>query len=234
MAKKKKPTQTRALVIKSLSLTSKQKEMLQMQTDPDFIKTRKGKKGKTFSYVEAGYVLARLNEIFGALNWSTEVLKQGETDRKVDDDAEGEVWVRLRLTIHDHKNGYNVFKDAYGQHAVRGKTPIGDSFKAAQSDAIKKAASAFGVALDVYWESLDQGKPEEQKGLKKTELKVETKATARKRLLDAQMKKIEGESSSQIVYKMRQKLIELPDGKPYTKAEKTKMLNVIDAKLGLK
>ena len=123
-------------------------DLIQTPTPKEFIKTRPGKGGKQFSYVEIGYVLARLNQIFSSAGWEFEVIEQ-IIDPK-------EVVVKGKLTIKDYKTGYQVSKSQYGVKERRetGVT-LGDTLKAASSDCLKKCASMFGIALDVYWNQLD-------------------------------------------------------------------------------
>ena len=44
----------------------------------------------------------------------------------------------------------------YGNKDRYEAVPIGDTLKAAASDALKKCASLLGIALDVYWPELDR------------------------------------------------------------------------------
>src|SRR3990167_238418 len=158
MAKPTKRKPTKALVLQNIQLKPAQQKALAVATPPQFIKTRKGRGGKEIKYIEGGYVVAKLNEVIGAPNWDFEVLEQGTTERKNGNPEriEGEVWVRGKLTIIDHKNGYRVSKVQYGQHDIAKGVPLGDSFKSASTDCLKKCASLFGVALDVYWQQLDE------------------------------------------------------------------------------
>ena len=164
--KQAKPSQ--ALVISEVSLTQRQTSIITAPTPPEFVKERQIRGGGKAKYVEVGYIVAKLNEAFGPLNWNWEIVERGYEGRKVDSKAEGEVWVRGRLTIKDHKNGYEVNKEAFGQHPVYPGVPYGDALKAAGSDALKKAASSgLGIALDVYWKTLDEEpKKLDNKGVK--------------------------------------------------------------------
>lgn len=163
---KKKLTETNKSIT-VVELKKNQIEILNAPTPKEFIKTRPGKGGKQFSYVEVGYVINQLNRTFGPLNWSFQITERGETQRKVDSKAEGEVWVYGELTIHDHAKGYKMVKGQYGQHPVYPNVPYADALKSAESDALKKAASLVGIALDVFWKSLDIQEP----------VKIEVKVT---------------------------------------------------------
>ena len=145
-----------APVVQSLQLNQTQKLALAARTPQEFVKTRKGRGGKTLSYVEGGYVVARLNQVFGPLNWSWEEMRRESSDRKVEKSSSGEVTVHGRLTIIDHIKGYKVWKEADGQHPIHDNVPLGDAYKSANTDALKKAASLFGIAMDVYWQQFDE------------------------------------------------------------------------------
>lgn len=141
----------KALVLRETSLSERQNTAIAAVTPPMFVKTKPGRGGKQVSYVEAGYVISRLNTTFSPVGWDFEIVAQGESQRKTEGKTEGEVWVRGKLTIIDHKAGYRVSKTQYGQHPIHEKIPIGDAYKAAASDCLKKCASMFGIAHDVYW-----------------------------------------------------------------------------------
>lgn len=148
-------SKTKALIVKQIELTTQQSNTLSAPTPAQFIRKKPGRGGKSVSYVEGGYVTNQLNKVFGPMNWSFEVTERGETQRINEKNAEGEVWVYGKLTIHDHQRGYTVSKGQYGQHPVHKNVPMGDALKAAETDALKKCASLFGIALDVYWGQLD-------------------------------------------------------------------------------
>jgi hypothetical protein len=159
MAKKRKRAEVKALVIREIAMTPRQAQLISAETPAAFIKTKPGRGKRPVTYVEGGYIINQLNGVFSPLGWDFEVLEQGETQRKLDSKSEGEVWVRGRLVINDHKNGFKVFKTQYGQHPIYANVPIGDAFKAAATDALKKCASMFGIAQDVYWGGMDTAEP---------------------------------------------------------------------------
>lgn len=148
---KAKPAETKALVIREISMTTRQQDLISQRTPDVFVKEKPGRGGKRVTYVEGGYIINQLNKAFSPLGWDFEITAQGETARKLDKGSEGEVWVRGQLVINDHKNGFKMTKTQYGQHPIHTNTPIGDAFKAASTDALKKCASMLGIAQDVYW-----------------------------------------------------------------------------------
>lgn len=104
---------------------------------------RKG--GTTLTYIPVSEVIARLNRCFGVTGWSTEIIKC-ERDT-LDPDF---IVAHVRLTIGD--KGWGMSKDGFGgQKIKRTKTgeivDLGDEFKGAVSDALKKAAQQLGIAL---------------------------------------------------------------------------------------
>jgi len=145
-----------AIVMQEVQLSPRQTSVVQAETPAALIKTKPGRGGKRVSYVEGGYVISKLNEAFSPLGWEFKIVEKGTTERKNESSAEGEVWVYGELTIIDHKNGYRTTKGQYGQHPIHTKVPIGDAYKAAGTDALKKCASLLGIALDVYWGTLDK------------------------------------------------------------------------------
>jgi len=114
-------------------------EVLRRPFPPELIKARPGHNGKSLSYVETWAVIERLNEGLDA--WSFDVVEHQIF-------AE-EIVVLGRLTAD------GVVKTAFGGTSItrdrNGKeVSIADDLKAAASDALKKAASLLGVALELY------------------------------------------------------------------------------------
>lgn len=140
-------------------LTPAQQTFILQKTPKQFIKTRPGPSGIILSYVEVGYVINVLNQVFG-YDW----------DFKIHDQQIGksQVWVRGELIVR--LKGHTVTKAQYGgadiKYSRTTKDPISiaDDLKAAASDCLKKCASLLGIASDVYWQDLDnwdQSLPEE-------------------------------------------------------------------------
>jgi hypothetical protein len=108
---------------------------------PEQVRQREGRGGKVLDYLETHAVITRLNEAFNGA-WSFEVVSREVT--------EGEVIVRGRLSAGGH------VKEQFGgsdiaRHRESGKpVSIADDLKAAASDALKKAATLFGVGLELY------------------------------------------------------------------------------------
>jgi hypothetical protein len=115
------------------------KDILTRPFPPELIRQRQGQGGKTLHYIETHAVISRLNE--GCDSWSFEIVEHQV--------LEEEVLVVAKLTAD------GVMKMAFGGSAItrdREGRPvsIADDAKAAGSDALKKAASLLGVALELY------------------------------------------------------------------------------------
>jgi recombination DNA repair RAD52 pathway protein len=107
---------------------------------------RKG--GTTLIYIPVSEVIARLNRIFGVRGWSTEIIK---CERDALDPDFIVAHVRLSVTM-DGGWGAVVTKDGFGGQKIKRTkqgeiVDLGDEFKGAVSDALKKAAQQFGVGL---------------------------------------------------------------------------------------
>jgi hypothetical protein len=104
------------------------------------IKTRPGRNGGSFQYIEGAAVVQRLNEAFTG-QWSFKVMEHQV--------LEGEVVVLGELRAGD------LVKQAFGGSEVtrtrEGKVvSIADDLKSACTDALKKAATLLGVGLHLY------------------------------------------------------------------------------------
>lgn len=150
-------------------LTDKKKTDLVIEKTPEkYIKHRMGRGNMVFDYVETGYIIDRLNKIFNYM-WSFEV-KEKQINQSVT-----QVAILGRLT------GYIVIpanppivqaivKEQWGGSDIKksqttgSPLDIGDDYKAASSDALKKCASMLGIAADIYWKSAKEeaksGQPE--------------------------------------------------------------------------
>jgi hypothetical protein len=128
--------------------------LLEKPFEPSQIKQRQGNFGHILDYVEGHVVTSRLNEAFDG-NWTFEIVKY-----RILKDTD-EVLVLGKLTAE------GITKMAFGSKEIaRSKETkaiisIGDDLKAASTDALKKAASLFGVGLYLYSDQRPNGKPEE-------------------------------------------------------------------------
>lgn len=136
-------------------------EILERKFNLKDIKTRPGGFGKSLSYVQGHHVLGRLNEAFGG-NYSIEILTP--VDKAVIDNN---IVVHVRITVID-ENGNRIVRDGIGGKTMTNKDLV-SNFKAGVTDAIKKVAATFGVALHLY------GADEIEEGEDAPEAKVATK-----------------------------------------------------------
>lgn len=123
------------------------RELLEKPFPKSVIKTRRGRMGKNLEYVGVPEFVGRLNDAFAGY-WSFDILgSQVLGDHIV-------VTARLTAPRSEHCE-HEVSKTAFGGATItRDKSgealDIGDDFKAAASDALKKAASLLGVGLHIY------------------------------------------------------------------------------------
>ena len=123
-------------------------EKLSQPLAPGLISQRKGRAGRTYSYIEAHTVIDQANRIFGHGGWGYEPV--GEVAlREIDnvDEQTGEV-KRVRAysaTVRLNVTGALSRTDV-GFHAVAEETADGHdtAYKAAVTDALKRALRSFG------------------------------------------------------------------------------------------
>lgn len=132
------------------------------------IEQRDGGKGKKLKYVGGAYVISMLNYVFN-YNWDwvdTEQWLTESQDKVYKDSKNGTetitpqppvCHVKGTLVAHymdDSGVERTIRKSGYGSKVViGGASEQESSFKAAATDAIKKAASMLGIALDLYMSS---------------------------------------------------------------------------------
>jgi len=127
-----------------------QRNLLLNETPRYKIRKRQGKGGMTFDYVDIGYVLEQLNILTGHrwdfdIEWQTSLTEAKEV---------GQFIVRGSLKLYSNK-GDIVKKTNFGKADLKerkggGYLDFGNDMKGAVSDCVKKCASMFGIALDVY------------------------------------------------------------------------------------
>ena len=119
------------------------RELLEKPFDPSQIKQRDGNFGKRIDYVEGHAIIQRLNDALDA-KWSFSILEHHilkETDEI--------------LVLGELKTG-DVVKSQFGSSRITRAKETGepislaDDYKAAATDALKKAATLFGVGLHLY------------------------------------------------------------------------------------
>lgn len=133
-------------LVEDNALNASQLKLLLRKTPKNYVKTRPAKGGGTWDYVSVGYVKKILNLMFG-WDWDFEILNEQIIG--------AQVIVKGKLTCRI--NSKSIIKTQYGTKDIiykRGdsKDPlnIGNDFKAAASDSLKKCASLIGIASDIY------------------------------------------------------------------------------------
>lgn len=114
------------------------------------IRQRKGGGGVTLDYLEGHTVIRRLNEATGN-NWSLSVLDISERTMG----GQTLIMARVALTIPGHGS-----REALGVQMVNERGGE-DLLKGAITDALKKAATLFGVGLELYGPDYEAGEAQQ-------------------------------------------------------------------------
>lgn len=126
------------------------KRVLSQQTPKGEIRERTGRGGIKLKYTDGAYVIRTLNAAFG---WDWDFVADCE-ELLLNNGQPFEVKCRGTLTVR--MSGRAVTKTQYGSQPIEmlknGNAPvsIGDCYKGAATDAMKKCASLLGIALDLY------------------------------------------------------------------------------------
>lgn len=134
-------------MVGELPFSEKQINLLMQKTPDKFVKEREIPGGGKASFVETSYVIGMLNLITG-YQWDFDVVDEKE--------AHGQIVLKCKLTIRTQNGKADITKTQYGRATIKMKkgtqTPLdyGNDHKAAASDGIKKCASLFGIAWDVF------------------------------------------------------------------------------------
>jgi Rad52/22 family double-strand break repair protein len=126
------------------------RQIMTQRTPEQEVRTRPGRGGKPLKYTDGAYVIRTLNEGFG---WDWDFVADNE--QLIEFNGQPfEVKVRGTLTVR--YKGLSVTKTQFGCQPIEmlsnGTKPvsIGDAYKGAATDAMKKCASLLGIALDLY------------------------------------------------------------------------------------
>jgi len=141
-------------LVEDNSLNKNQLAQILRKTPSQYVKKRPAKGGGTWDYVTGGYVKKCLNIMFG-WDWDFEIVEQMA--------LHGEAIVKGRLTCRS--NGRTIVKMQFGNKDIvykkqtdeernkgleRIPLSIGNDFKAATTDCLKKCAAEIGIAADIY------------------------------------------------------------------------------------
>ena len=153
-----------------------QMRLLVNQTPAYAIMKRPGGGGKMLSYVKHGYVTDQLNKAFGfdwdliidpmangqmyALEVEEIPLVDGKTGKPLPPKIIRHIAVcgHLVVRVHDSKGNAKgtITKSGFGSQIWHPAMEFGDALKAAKSDLLKVCAAQVGIALDLYWNDMDE------------------------------------------------------------------------------
>ena len=155
-------------MVTALQFPVKAKEVIARTLPDQLIKQREGGGKKILSYVSGSTVIDLLNEAFGYL-WSWDVVEQfvQESQPKFNPRYDKEpqpqgpvAHVRGNLTIpivQEDGTVVMITKSGFGSKTVLGGQADQEHiFKAAATDALKKAASLFGIGAQLYRDEDEQ------------------------------------------------------------------------------
>lgn len=134
-------------LVEENSLTGAQLKHLLKKTPKQYVKSRPAKGGGQWEYVTGGYVKKVLNLMFG-WDWDFEIV-----DETIHMEAK-QVIVKGRLTVRS--GGRALIKMQYGRQDIKVRKAdgqpldLGNDMKGAATDCLKKCASEFGIAADIY------------------------------------------------------------------------------------
>jgi len=153
-----------------------QMRLLVNKTPAYAIMKRQGAGGQMLSYVKHGYVTDQLNKAFGfdwdliidpmangqmyALEIESIPRIDGKTNKALSPIETRHIAVcgHLVVRVHDAKGNVKgtITKSGFGSQTWNAKMELGDALKAAKSDLLKVCAAQVGVALDLYWNDMDE------------------------------------------------------------------------------
>lgn len=155
-------------MVTALQFPVKAKEVIARTLPDQLIKQREGGGKKILSYVSGSTVIDLLNEAFGYL-WSWDVVEQfvQESQPKFNPRYDKEpqpqgpvAHVRGNLTVpivQEDGTVVMITKSGFGSKTVLGGQADQEHiFKAAATDALKKAASLFGIGAQLYRDEDEQ------------------------------------------------------------------------------
>lgn len=128
------------------SLNARQVDWILKKTPASAVKTRPGKGGGRWTYVKGSYIIKVLNLMFG-FDWDFEILEQFTEG--------GEAIVKGKLTCRNAE-GKAIVKTDFGNKEIITKRgtdkplSLGNDYKAAATDCLKRCARQIGIAQDVY------------------------------------------------------------------------------------
>lgn len=120
-------------------------EILKKPFDQAEVKTRKAGGGRVLKYADGATYVRRLNEAFDH-DWKWTILSR-ERCPEVGRDGKP---APDELVVLGRLEAGGVVHEAFGGSTVGRGENLGDDWKSAATDALKKAASLFGIGLELY------------------------------------------------------------------------------------
>ena len=136
-----------------MGFSAKQKQALRAGLDSRHVRTREAN-GRELSYIEGWYAISQANRIFGFDGWNRETTEARCVLARENRGKFTAVYLaRVRISVR--ANGVIIVREGHGTGEGRGES-VGEvhdtAFKAAETDATKRALATFGNAfgLDLY------------------------------------------------------------------------------------
>lgn len=117
---------------------STQQEQLEKEFPPELVKDVQG-----FDYIAVGDVIRRMNDVLGTGGWSSHVVSAEMVNNEV----------VAHVSVTAEIDGRTTQRSGFGG-AAKNPRGMGDTYKAATSDALKKACQALGVGLHLAVDDL--------------------------------------------------------------------------------
>ena len=124
-----------------MSISGEAQQVIKRPLDPRRVKQRPGRGAAKFDYIPTDYAIDLLNEAFH-YQWDTRIVSHVQVDNTI--------IVQLELVVPAETEGFVVRKQQYGSCDFSKGVTVGDAFKGAASDALKKCATQLGVAIELY------------------------------------------------------------------------------------
>lgn len=122
--------------------------LLEQLTEPFPAEMLKTHPTKRLTYIPVAEVIARLNRVLGQENWRSEIVRVWR-------EPDHPNWVLAHVRITAKINGVETVREGVGGQQVKmlrdksGAVDLGDEYKGAVSDALKKACQGLGVGLEL-------------------------------------------------------------------------------------
>lgn len=123
-----------------MAISQNAKQVIERPLDRGRVKSRQGGQGMTFDYIPTEYAIQLLNEAFD-YSWDSRVFMHEVTDSLAIVGVELKVW---------DEQGNPIIKQQFGSCNINRGVDMGSALKGAASDGLKKCASQFGLALELY------------------------------------------------------------------------------------